>query len=236
VGKNRPVNAIRDTTSPWSRHALVLIDLQRDFWSAEAASTSPELPDRVAQLLEHARAEGLAVVHVRARFEPDGRDWMARYRLRGWIPCVRGTSGAETLPFAVELPGEPVVTKQTFDGFLCTDLDEVLAERGIRSLLIAGLVTSTCVLFTASTATQRGSLVSVVADCCSDRAEAHWATLDSYPFIFETVRSEQISQRRAAWNADLDRLESPPRANVRERRTADLQLPARHHRSRHLGH
>ena len=62
----------------------------------------------------------------------------------------RGTPGVETLPFAAELPGEQVVTKQSFDGFLGTDLDEVLAGRGIRGLLIAGLVTSTCVLFTAA--------------------------------------------------------------------------------------
>ena len=96
---------------------------------------------------------------------------MARYRLRDRIPCVDGTPGVETLPFALELPGEPVVIKQSFDGFLGTNLDEVLVNHGVRNVLIAGLVTSTCVLFTAATATQLGYLVSVVGDCCSDRAE-----------------------------------------------------------------
>jgi hypothetical protein len=43
--------------------------------------------------------------------------------LRDWIPCIDGTPGVETLPFAAELPGEPVVTTQSFDGFLGTDLD-----------------------------------------------------------------------------------------------------------------
>ncbi len=142
---NRPA----PTASPWGRYALVLVDLQNDFWSEAAAATAPDLPHRVAALLAFARAEGLTVVHVRARFRPDGRDWMARYRLRNWIPCIDGTPGVETLPFAVEHPGEPVVIKQSFDGFLGTDLDEVLARRGIRGLLIAGLITSTCVLFTA---------------------------------------------------------------------------------------
>jgi nicotinamidase-related amidase len=194
--------------SPWSRYALVLVDLQNDFWSEAVAATAPELPDRVAALLAYARAEGLAVVHVRARFRPDGRDWMARYRLRNWIPCIDGTPGVATLPFAAELPGEPVVTKQSFDGFLGTDLDEVLAGRGIRGLLIAGLVTSTCVLFTASTATQRGYLVSVVTDCCSDREDLHHATLATYPFVFGTLRADEIAERRAGWDADLDRMDS----------------------------
>lgn len=184
------------------------MDLQTDFWSAAVVATTPELPDRVAALLASARAEGLAVVHVRARFRPDGGDWMARYRLRNWIPCIDGTPGAETLPFAGELPGEPVVTKQSFDGFLGTDLDEVLKGRGVRGLLIAGLVTSTCVLFTASTATQLGYLVSVVSDCCSDRQEVHEATLVNYPFVFDTVRSDQIADRRGVWDAHLDRMDS----------------------------
>jgi nicotinamidase-related amidase len=96
------------------------VDLQRDFWTETVAATAPELPDRVAALVAHARAEGLAVVHVRARFRPDGSDWIARYRLRNRIPCIDGTPGAETLPFAAELPGEPVVAKQSFDGFLGT--------------------------------------------------------------------------------------------------------------------
>jgi nicotinamidase-related amidase len=194
------------TTSPWSRYALVLVDLQRDFWTEGVAATAPELPDRVAALLAYARAEGLTVVHVRARFRRDGSDWIARYRLRTWIPCIDGTPGVETLPFAAELAGEPVVAKQSFDGFLGTDLDEVLAERGVRGLLVAGLVTSTCVLFTASTGTQRGYLVKVVSDCCSDREELHHATLGAYPFVFDIVRSDQIAKRRDDWDTELERM------------------------------
>jgi len=60
------------SASRWSRYALVLVDLQRDFWIGTVAATAPELPDRVAAVLASARAEGLTVVHVRARFRPDG--------------------------------------------------------------------------------------------------------------------------------------------------------------------
>ena len=196
------------TSSPWSRYALLLVDLQRDFWTEAVARTVPELPDRAAALITYARTEGLTVVHLRARFRPDGSDWIARYRLGNRIPCIDGTPGAVGLPFAEELPGEPVVTKQTFDGFLGTDLDEVLAERGARGLLLAGLVTSTCVLFTAATATQRGYLVKVVSDCCSDRPEMHYGTLAAYPFVFDPVRSDQIAELRDDWDAELDRMDT----------------------------
>jgi nicotinamidase-related amidase len=194
---------------PWRRHALVLVDLQHDFWTPDTASTAPDLPDRTATLLGFARGAGITVVHLRAGFAPDGSDWMARYRLRGWIPCIDGTPGAETLAFGVEQPGEPVIIKHTFDGFLGTELDDVLRRRDIGHVLIAGLVTSTCVLFTAATATQRGYLATVVTDCCSDRAEAHQATLAAYPFVFGTVSSDEVGARRREWESDLERMGGP---------------------------
>ena len=199
----------RSPGAGWSRYALVVVDVQCDFWSEAEAETAPDMPERLAGLLTYARRTGLRVVHVRAQFRADGSDWMARYRLRGTIPCIDGTSGAETLPWAVEEPGETVVSKQTFDGFLRTDLDAELRSTGVQFLLIAGLVTSTCVLLTATTATQLGYLVAVVTDCCSDREQAHRDTLDNYRFVFDSARSDEIPKMRRQWNADLDRLSSP---------------------------
>jgi nicotinamidase-related amidase len=194
---------LRVSDESWRRYALVLVDFQHDFWPDAVMSTAPELPVRVADLLAYARTHDLAVVHVRACFDADGGNWMARYRLLGRIPCIEGTAGAQTLSFAIEIAGEPVVIKHSFDGFLETELHQVLAERGIRGLLIAGLVTSTCVLFTAATATQLGYLVSVVSDCCSDFEDAHAATLAGYSFVFDTVRSTEIADRRAEWNEQI---------------------------------
>jgi nicotinamidase-related amidase len=182
--------------SAWRGYAVVLVDLQKDFWPDDVASTAPDLPVHVADLLEYSRTHDLTVVHVRARFDADGGNWMARYRLRGRIPCIDGTAGVETLPFAREI-------KHSFDGFLNTELHDLLTTRGIRGLLIGGLVTSTCVLFTAATATQLGYLVSVLSDCCSDFQDAHSATLAAYPFVFDAVRSTEIAERRDQWDAQL---------------------------------
>jgi nicotinamidase-related amidase len=200
------------TDDAWRRYALVLVDFQNDFWPETVQSTAPELPARVVDLLKYARSAGLAVIHVRARFDADGGNWMARYRLRGRIPCVEGTSGVETLPFARELPGEPVVIKHTFDAFLNTELHQLLQTLGVEGLLVGGLVTSTCVLFTAATATQLGYLVSVLSDCCSDFEDAHTATLAAYPFVFDIAESTEIFERRDEWNAQLNLMH--PRADA----------------------
>jgi nicotinamidase-related amidase len=190
----------------WDEYALLVIDVQRDFWPDSVASTAPGFPAAVTRLLEMCREVGIDVVHVRAEFLPDRSDWIARYRLRGNIPCVAGTPGAEPLPFAEARPGEAVLHKQSFDAFLRTDLDALLRARRKRFLFVAGLVTSTCVLFTAASATQLGYLVAVVRDCCADREGVHEQTLEAYPFVFSTTDSARLLDDRADWDRQLARL------------------------------
>ncbi len=190
----------------WDDYALLVIDAQRDFWPDAVAGTAPDLPAAMTGLLARCREVGIDVVHVRAEFRPDRADWMVRYRLRGNIPCVAGTPGARPLAFAAARPGEPVVRKQTFDAFLRTDLDETLRARGKRFLFVAGLVTSTCVLFTAASAAQLGYLVAVVEDCCADGEGRHERTLDAYPFVFSRTSSARLTGDRAGWDRQLARL------------------------------
>ena len=204
----------------WGPFALLLIDVQRDFWPERVAAAFPAFPDNVARLLAFCRAAGIDVIHLRARFRPDGSDWMVNARLRGRVPCVDGTPGTETLPFAHERPGEAVIVKHAWDGFQIAHLPEYLRNRGKRFLLIAGLVTSVCVLFTAASAAQRGFLTAVVEDCCADRPEAHAQTLKRYGgLVFRRATVDALLDSHASWWAALRRLEelqatlaSPPAA------------------------
>ena len=192
----------------WGQFALLLIDVQRDFWSEKTQEDFPDFPANVARLLALCRGEGLEVVHLRARFKPDMSDWMVRYRLRGRIPCVEGTAGVETLPFALEAPGEVVRVKRTFDGFHDPDLLSHLLGKGKRYLLVAGLVTSVCVFLTAASAAQLGFLVALVEDCCADDALAHEQTLERYQFIFERTTSAALRDHHARWLAELRELDA----------------------------
>jgi nicotinamidase-related amidase len=137
---------------------------------------------------------------------------MARYRLRGKIPCLAGTPGVETLPFGREEPGETVLVKHTFDGFFNSSLLEILKRKEKRFLLTAGLITSTCVLFTTTSAMQHGFLTTLVADCCADEPAAHEQTLQRYPFIFGRVQVSEIPASRAAWTEQIQKLAAWPSA------------------------
>lgn len=170
--------------------ALLLVDVQHDFLAPSLGALAEGYEQRVARLLDIARSAQLPIVHVHSSFAEDGSDWMRRYRARGRIPCVAGTEGAVVVSAAAPAESEAVVVKQTFDPFVGTDLDARLRDAGVEVVLVAGLITSTCVLLTAAGAMQRGYLVGVVEDATADVPATHEQVLARYPFVFDVVATD----------------------------------------------
>jgi len=181
--------------------ALILIDIQNDFWGPlQSLPHLVEFPSSVAQLLQAARAKNLAIIHTQAWFKPDRSDWMLFYRSegRGNVPCIANTAGAQFTDFAMPMPGEHVIQKQAFDGFVHSDLERILCKHNIQAALIAGLETSICVLFTAASAYLRRIVPLIVEDACGDELARHEATVRTYTHLcFKTVTSAQVAHQ---WN------------------------------------
>lgn len=195
----------------WQDFALLLIDLQADFWSKELQRAHPNFMENVMQLLAFCRKEGLEVIHLREVFAPDGSDWLPRYQLRQRSPCVRGTGGEAVLGFAQEKPGERVFEKQAMDGFQNPKLLEYLHSRRKKVLLTAGLATSVCVLFTSASASQHGFLTIVLEDCCADYPDAHAMVLRRYDgFLLEFIRWRQLSEGYSKWIDQIQQLGTHP--------------------------
>ena len=72
--------------------------------------------------------------------------------------------GWAILPELEKLPADLTVHKTTCDAFLGTDLDRVLASRGIRDLVITGCATDYCVDTTVRAALARGHRTTVPRD------------------------------------------------------------------------
>ena len=191
----------------WKQFVLLLIDVQQDFWTPARAQSFPHFPANTAKLLNICRTEGIEVVHLRASFKPDKSDWMLRHKLLGRTPCIQGTAGIETLSCALAQPHEVVMPKQTFDGFQNPALLQHLRQNEKRFVLVAGLITSTCVLFTATSAAQSGFLVTIVDDCCADEPVAHEHTLSRYRFIFSRTSVDAIATSYAEWLSSLKQLD-----------------------------
>jgi len=188
--------------------ALILINIQRDFWRPlKKHRQFAAFPRNVGVLLSEARARGLTVVHIQSSFKPDRSDWMLFYRPqgRGDVPCVAGTEGALFEDFAAPMPDERIIQKQTFNGFMDTDLARILEARDVKAALVAGLETSVCVLFTATSAYLRRIVPLVVADACADEPKRHEATLRMYgDLCFKTITAKQI---QGDWTSVLSLVE-----------------------------
>ncbi|MEI6459521.1 MAG: cysteine hydrolase family protein [Pseudomonadota bacterium] len=84
-----------------------------------------------------------------------------------------GTAGADTIPEVLAFGDrvEYITGKVGFNAFSDTTLSDVLAARGIRDVLVAGMVTSLCIDSTGRAAYERGYNVTILSDCTSARTE-----------------------------------------------------------------
>jgi nicotinamidase-related amidase len=80
---------------------------------------------------------------------------------------VRGEMGHDIVPELAPLAGEPVVDKPGKGAFFQTDLDLMLRNGGIDTLLVCGVTTEVCVHTTIREANDRGYRCIAVADCCA---------------------------------------------------------------------
>ena len=190
----------------WREFVLLLIDVQQDFWNEDREKAFPKFRSNIVKLLKFCRSSGLDIVHIRAEFEPDGTNWMVPYRIKGETPCVRGTQGIVVLPCAIENTGETLITKQTFDAFFQNDLLDYLQCASKSFVLVAGLETSVCILFTAVSAVQHGYLVAAVEDCCADEPDNHRAVMAGYPFVFDYTSLDTLQSDHDRWLAMLGKL------------------------------
>lgn len=168
--------------------ALILVDMQRDWFSGseEVRSAFPQLPANVEELLAVFRERNTPVVHVRAKYDcPVRSSHMGFFKLLN--PEKPSVVALDAEPCALELPGEMIVFKPTFDGFHNTNLHAELQRLGVRRVYVAGLVTAACVLNTCFGAFRHGYETILVTDCTADRSRAQHdaiiAIYSGYTFI-----------------------------------------------------
>ena len=111
--------------------ALVLIDLQNDFFSIGSnrigSYEKTFCVPGVLSVARVARANGWKVIHVLT--EHNGRETLPRHlRRRGLEPyCLKGTAGASIIQVPdLYREGETVVRKRLFNGFHDTELKMAL--------------------------------------------------------------------------------------------------------------
>ena len=164
--------------------ALLMIDFQRDF--VEPGGFGEQLGNDVSllraaipaaeKILAAARGAGMLVIHTREGHRPDLTDCPPTKLARGHLTTgigaegpmgrilVRGEVGHDIIPELAPRDDEPVVDKPGKGAFYATDLDTILHNHGIRSLIVCGVTTEVCVNTTVREANDRGYECLVVSD------------------------------------------------------------------------
>lgn len=131
-----------------SRTALLIVDVQPEYWSECPAVRKdfPHFPDTMSSLIENSRSQGMKCIWVRADYSFDRSPWLQQFsRLhQGKIPPVVKPS-SKWEDFATPNKDELVVTKTSWSSTTDTCLLDTLSEAGIDTVLVSGLITSVCV-------------------------------------------------------------------------------------------
>jgi nicotinamidase-related amidase len=165
--------------------ALLIIDMQRDFvmpggFGEALGNDVTPLQATIAptkRVLEAARKKRMLVIHTREGHRPDLTDCPPTKLVRGRGKTrigdagpmgrilVRGETGHDIVPELYPVAGEPVIDKPGKGAFYATDLELILRDRGIKTLIVCGVTTEVCVNTSVREANDRGYECVVLSDC-----------------------------------------------------------------------
>ncbi|NLO80023.1 MAG: cysteine hydrolase [Xanthomonadaceae bacterium] len=159
--------------------ALLIIDTINDLEFAGGETLlrhALPMAHNIAALKRRARAAGIPAIYLNDNFG----QWRSDFR----SVVQRNLAGVRGAPMVRLLAPEPddyFVLKPKHSGFFGTTLETLLRFIGARTLVLTGLTTEMCVLFTAMDAYMRDYALLVPGDCCAAASAArHWQALD-YP-------------------------------------------------------
>ncbi|MHA1379244.1 MAG: cysteine hydrolase family protein [Candidatus Helarchaeota archaeon] len=145
-----------------SNKVLLIIDMLNDFLLEGAPLEVPEgrkIISNLSRLLEYARHHKWAVIYLADNHKSTDPEFQI------WPPhCVKGTKGAEIIDELKPEDDEIIIPKRRYSGFYGTDLDLWLRELGIDTIILTGILTNICVMYTSADAAQRGYHVIVIKD------------------------------------------------------------------------
>jgi len=141
--------------------AVIVIDMLEDFVRGELkCERAQRILEPLGRLLDAARSQGVPVI-----FSNDAHVPGVDHEFNIWGEhAVAGTPGAEVIAELEPKEGDYQVPKRRYSGFYGTDLEMLLREHGVDTVILTGLHTNICVRHTAADAFYRGYRVIVPTD------------------------------------------------------------------------
>ncbi|SFN36953.1 Nicotinamidase-related amidase [Chryseobacterium oleae] len=140
--------------------ALLIIDIQNDYFPGgkmELAGAEPAA-NNAKKALEYFRKNNIPVIHIKHIAVNEGAEF--------FLP---DTSGAEIHSSVSPKNDEKIIIKHFPNSFRETDLSEYLQKKGIKNLVITGMMTDVCVDSTVRAAFDLGFKNTVIGNATATR-------------------------------------------------------------------
>ena len=148
------------------KKALLIIDLQNDYfpqgkfplWNTEVTLNN------ILEAIKICKDKNSPIVHIQHIADPN----------LGLAPFfIKDSEGVQIVPKILEAaPDAPVVIKTYADGFVKTNLNEVLENLDVDELLVCGMMTQNCVTHTSiSNKKSKNYKTSILMDACTSVSE-----------------------------------------------------------------
>ena len=163
-----PKNDLSGLAPSRSTTAIIILDLISDYSfedGAKIARAALPVAKRIARLKARARKAGVPAIYV--------NDALGRWR-SDFPGLVRhslgeGSPGAAIVKEIAPAPDDYCVLKPKHSGFYATALETLLDYIGANRLILTGVSSHQCVLFTANDAYVRDLSLAIPRDCISAR-------------------------------------------------------------------
>ncbi|MBP1735073.1 MAG: isochorismatase hydrolase protein [Deltaproteobacteria bacterium] len=139
--KTPPAPEVKEVTVDPKTTALLLLDFNKQTCNAERRPRCIASIPKMKKLLDYARSKGVFVVYS----------------------LSAGAAPGDIAPDLAPMEGDPIVTSGP-DKFMGTDLEKILKDKGIKTMIVTGTAAHGAVLYTASGAALRGMQVIVPVD------------------------------------------------------------------------
>ena len=201
-----------NTTLDPSRTALLLVDAQNDYSHADGAyerngkhlAAGRSFIETLIQLCDRSREAGVLLVGCCFTIIADTQNapLIPDFVKRQGINTLRGDFQAGKWGHQLIEEVKPVtyvINKSGPSAFFRTELDVILRERGVDTVLIAGLNSRRSVVATAYDALSRGLHPVIVSDGSTDfEPSAHQQLVDALDGVFEVCKTAEVLRRLRA--------------------------------------
>src|SRR6187401_201134 len=179
-----------------AKTALLLIEYQNEFTSeggvlhgaVQGVMEKTGMLANTVALADRARAAGVTIMHAPITFAPGYAELTLHPYgiLKGVVDgeCfVKGSWGAAIVDELAPQEGDIVIEgKRGLDTFASTNLDFILRNKGITTLVLGGFLTNCCVESTMRSGYENGYQVVTLTDCMAATSPEEHANAISYDF------------------------------------------------------